>query len=201
MKKKKCKICRRLGVVMFEKCRKSMVKKPHAAGKRERGQTRNVSEYGKELREKQELKYWYNLNENQFRKYVKEVLKSRGKVENVSSLLVRKLESRLDNVIFRVGLASSRIQARQLVSHSHFLVNNKKVNIPSFKIKIGDKIELKEKSKNNSYFKQALLTIKKENIPKWLLFDKDIIKVEDLPKIEEAGIKVDIPLILSFYSR
>ena len=117
MKNTKCKICRRLGVKLFlkgERClspKCAMVKRDYAPGEKGKRRRRTFSEYGKELREKQKLKNWYNLRERQFRNYVKEVLAKRGKVEDAGSLLVEKLESRLDNVVFRMGFVSSRNQS------------------------------------------------------------------------------------------
>ena len=100
-------------------------------------------------------------------------------------------------------MARSRAEARQLVSHGHFLLNGKKIDIPSAKTKVGDEIKLKEKSKNNSYFKNILMMVKTENIPSWLSFDKNnfSIKVVREPSIDEIGDKTNVPLILSFYSR
>ena len=106
------------------------------------------------------------------------------------------------NIIYRVGFAKSRDSAKQLISHSHFLLNGKKVNIPTQEVKIGDEIKLKEKSKNIPYFKNIISLIKPENIPSWLSFDKDkgFIKVVREPKSEEIGVKINIPLVLAFYS-
>jgi len=143
MKNAKCKICRRAGVKLFlkgDKClspKCPMIKKAYPPGLRKRKSRSVFSEYAKELKEKQKLRNWYGLREKQFQKYVKEILAKRGKVENAGTLLIRTLESRLDNVVFQLGFAISRLQARQLISHRHFLVNDKVVNISSFLVKKG----------------------------------------------------------------
>ncbi len=149
MQNAKCKICRRLGTKLFLKGEKCLspkciaVKRSFPPGPaRKKRRRAPLSEFGKEIREKQKLKNWYNLDERQFRNYVKEILKKRGKVKNPSALLIEKLESRFDNVIFRLGFALSHAQARQLVNHGHFLINNRPVTAPSCQIKKGDKISV-----------------------------------------------------------
>jgi small subunit ribosomal protein S4 len=208
MKNAKCKICRRAGEKLFlkgDKClspKCPLLRKPSPPGvapKRRRG---GVSEYGKELREAQKLRKMYKIRDRQFRKIIGEVLTKRGK-EDTSELLIKRVEKMLSNIIFRAQLAKSRVAAKQLISHGHFLLNGRRVTTPSIKGEVGDEIKLKDKSKKSPYFKNALSLIKKENVPSWLSFDKekDLIKVVREPKIEEIGIKIDIPLILSFYSR
>jgi small subunit ribosomal protein S4 len=162
-----------------------------------------LSDFGKGLRAKQELKELYNLREKQFKRYIKEILKSRGKKEDLQDLLIKKLESRLDNIVFRLGLALTRQQARQLVSHGHFLVNNKKVDIPSYQIKPGDKIKVKENSKNKKIFKEILETLRKYQPPDWLLFDKEKLEGEvvSLPDFEKIKPPAEVSLIFEFYSR
>jgi len=208
MENNKCKICRRLGVKLFlkgEKClspKCPMVRRPYPPGMR--GKRRKIlTEYGKELKEKQKLKNWYNLREKQFSRYIKEVLQKRGQTENVSVLLIEKLESRLDNVVFRLGLASSRTQARQLVNHGHFLVNGKRVNIPSFQTKKGDKVSLTEKSKKKNIFQDIMPSLKKYNPPSWLKFNYQKIEGEiiDSPSLEEVSPPAEISSIFEFYSR
>jgi len=137
----KCKICRRVGEKLFikgDRCMSpkcAMVKRPYPPGMKAKKVKRTVTEYGKELREKQKLKKWYILREKQFSKYVEEVLEKRGKTGDAGVLLIKKLETRLDNVVFRMGFASSRVQARQFVSHGHFLVNGKLIDVPSYHVK------------------------------------------------------------------
>jgi len=169
----KCKICCRAQRKLFlkgEKCfsqKCPMVRKPYSPGsyKKRRGA---LSEYGKELMEKQRVRKWYNLSEEQFRNYVKnalKVLKKKTKTENADELLIRRLESRLDNVVWRLGLADSRIQARQLVSHGHFLVNKKPVNIPSFGVKRGDKVSIRPSSRIKRFLKIACRFLKNISRP------------------------------------
>lgn len=209
MKTNVCKICRRAGEKLFlkgEKCSSQkcpFLRKPFPPGQTpKKRKTGPFSEYGRELKETQKLKKIYAIGEKPFKKLIKEVLKKRAK-QDVSTLLIRKLEKRLANVIFRAGFSKSQRGAQQLVSHSHFLLNDKKVNIPSIEVKIGDKIKLREKQKKSPYFSKILTSIKEQNIPSWLSFDKKktLIKVVSDPNIKEAGIKIDIPLIISFYSR
>lgn len=205
----KCKICRRLGTKLFlkgehcfsQKC--PMVRKPYSPGKKGKRRVGALSEYGKELREKQKLKKWYNLREKQFRKYVNEALGHRGKVEDAASLLIKTLESRLDNVIFRLGIASSRAQARQLVSHSHFLVNGRAVNIPSHHLKKGDIIKIKPKSLKKTTFQNLSTRLKKQKIPSWLALSTENLegKVIGEPSLEEVASPVEISAIFEFYSR
>jgi len=204
----KCKICRRLGLKLFlkgERCltpKCPIVKRPYPPGQKGKKRTRALSEYGKELREKQKLKNWYNLKEKQFRKYIKEVLEKRGKID-VVTLLIRKLEARLDNVIFRLGFASSRTRARKLVSHGHFLVNGKLVNIPSYQVKKGDEISIRSVSRKKILFQNLPIILKKYRPPSWILLDIEKLtgKVKELPSLEEAGLPVEISAIFEYYSR
>lgn len=209
MQNKKCRICRRLGVKLFlkgEKClspKCPMVKRPYPPGQKRKRRLRALSEYGKELREKQRLKNWYNLEERQFRKYVKEVLGSRGKIEDAATFLIKKLESRLDNIIFRLGFASSRTQARQLVNHGHFLIDGKPVNIPSYQLKKGDKITLHQTSQKKLIFKNLRAKLKKYQPPPWLSLNIKTLtgKVTALPSLEEVAPPAEITTIFEFYSR
>lgn len=205
----KCKICRRIGTKLFlkgEKClspKCPMLKKAYPPGIKKKRRRVNLSEYGKELREKQKLKNWYNLKEKQFRKYVKNILKKRGKVEDAASLLIQTLESRFDNVIYRLGIATSRPQARQLVSHGHFLVNGKPVNTPAFQVKKGDKITLSLGSQKKKSFEKIAVSLKKYKPPVWLKLQAEKLEAEviGLPTIEEAAPPAEISTIFEFYSR
>ncbi len=209
MKNNKCKICRRLGAKLFlkgDKClspKCPVIKKPYPPGEKGKRRTRTRSEYGKELSEKQKLKNWYNLGEKQFRKYVKEVLEKRGKVEDAGALLIEKLESRLDNVVFRMGFTSSRSQARQVISHGHFLVNEKKVNIPSYQVKKGDKVALKPESRKKTIFGNLSTSLKKYKPPSWIELDIEKLegKISAQPSLEEAASPAEISVIFEFYSR
>lgn len=205
----KCKICRRLGIKLFlrgERCLSQkcpMVKKPYPPGPKAKKRTKGLSEYGKELREKQKLKNWYNLEEKQFRKYVREILKARGKVTDVGAALIKTLESRLDNVVFRLGFAPSRTAARQMVSHGHFTVNDKPTDIPSYLVKKGDKINVKAASVKKTIFQKISPQLSKHNPPSWLKLDAKNLegKVIDSPSLEEAAPPAELSSIFEFYSK
>jgi small subunit ribosomal protein S4 len=187
-----------------------MIKKAYAPGiigKRRRASS--LSEYGKELKEKQKLKNWYNLSERQLKEYVKKSLavkrsaKSDNKEKNFSTILLTKLETRLDNVIFRLGFASSRAQARQIVSHSHFLVNKKPVNIPSYALKKGDKITVRPGSVKKKFFQDLIPALKRKTQLSWLKFEADKLKGEivNSPTLEEVAPPVEIAAVFEYYSR
>jgi small subunit ribosomal protein S4 len=180
-----------------------MIRKPYPPGKKGKRGQGALSEYGKELKEKQKLKNWYNLNERQFSNYVKEILRKGGKVEDTVSLLIQKLELRFDNVIFRLGFATSRAQARQLISHGHFLINGKGVNIPSYQLKKGDKVTIRSGSLNKTIFKKLSLTLKKYQPPSWLSLKKENFEGEvvDKPNFAEATPPAEVPAIFEYYSR
>ena len=205
----KCKICRRLGVKLFlkaDRCLLSkcpMVKRPYPPGQKRKRKKGAPSEYGKELREKQKLKNWYHLRERQFKNYVKEVLEKKGKIENADEVLIKNLESRLDNVVLRLGFTTSRAQARQLVSHGYFLVNGKPTNIPSRRLKKGDVVSLKPQKEKKNIFKNLKNLLKKNKPPKWLQLDVEKLegKVIGEPSLEEVAPPVEIPVIFEFYSR
>jgi small subunit ribosomal protein S4 len=209
MQNSKCKICRRMGVKLFlkgEKClspKCPMVRKPYPPGEKGKRRTKAPSEYGKELKEKQKLRNWYNLKEKQFRKYVKNVLEARGRVEDADTLLIKTLESRLDNVVFRLGFAFSRLLAGQLVSHRHILVNRRLVNISSYQVRKGDKISIKPSSAKKSIFKNLPAILKKHKAPSWLKLNVDKLEGEVVgqPSLEEAAPPVEISAIFEFYSR
>jgi len=214
IKPAKCKICRRAGKKLFlkgEKCLTqkcpmvTMVTKPYPPGIRGKRRRGGLSEYGRELMEKQKLKHWYNLQEGQFKKYVKEVLEeSRKKGGDATQALIKRLESRLDNVVFRLGFADSRAQARQLVAHGHFLLNGKPVNIPSIELRKGDVVQVKPSSQKKTIFKnKVLLKLKKHQPPSWLKLDVSKMKGEviGVPSLEEASPPAEISSIFEFYSK
>jgi small subunit ribosomal protein S4 len=209
MSNAKCKICRRAGVKLFlrgEKClspKCPMVRKAYAPGQRRKRPTRGFSEYAKELKEKQKLKNWYNLREEQLRRYITQALRARGKVEDTASFLIQILEKRLDNVIFRLGFAPSRDAARQMVSHGHFLVNGRTIDVPSYSVKKEDKITVKPSSAKKNLFKNIAQILKKQKAPSWLELDAKNLeaKVVGEPKFEEAAPPAEISAIFEFYSR
>ncbi len=163
-----------------------------------------LSEYGKELKEKQKLKDLYNLREVQFRNYVKEILASRAKErKDAASLLVKKLENRFDNVIFRLGFATSRLGARQLVSHGHFLVNERPVNIPSYQVKKGDAVKIAPKSSKKNFFQNISARFKKHKTPSWMELDIKNLegKIIGEPSVEETALPIEMSAIFEYYSR
>lgn len=169
---------------------------------RRRGRRDSGSGFKKSLQEKQSLKRLYNLSEKQFKKYVTETLEKRHKTENVSDELIKRLEIRLDNVIFRLGFAKTRKQSRQMVSHAYFKVNGRPVNIPSYQVERDDIIEIKEGKKKKLIFKDLSDEMKKVQIPRWLEISKDLqAKVVADPTLAEVNPPVEISLIFEFYSR
>jgi len=161
---------------------------------------RKVSEYGLQLKEKQKTKFIYGVLERQFRGYFEEASRKKG---ITGTVLLQILESRLDNVVYRLGLASSRPQARVLVNHGHFTVNGKKVNIPSYLTKVGDVIAVKESSINSELFKQISEENAKRAVPAWLDANKEAKngKVVAVPTREEIDIPVEEHLIVELYSK
>ncbi len=161
---------------------------------------RKVSEYGLQLKEKQKLKFIYGVLEKQFYHYYEIASKMEGQA---GSNLIVCLETRLDNVVFRMGLATTRREARQLVNHGHFLVNGKRVDIPSYRVKVGDVISLRDKSKSSPKFKANLEATHGRIIPLWLEADKDefTAKVTRMPAIEDLDYDVEAHLIVELYSK
>ncbi len=160
---------------------------------------RKISEYGIQLREKQKTKRIYGVQEKQFHHYYEVADRMKGITgENMLSLL----ERRLDNVIFRMGIGASRTQARQLVNHAHFTVNGRTVNVPSYSVKAGDVIAVKENRKDNKFFEQ-IKTMKVANMPKWLEFDPEKLegKVLALPTREDVDSQIAEHMIVELYSK
>lgn len=158
---------------------------------------RSRSQYGRQLREKQKVRRMYGLMERQFRSYVQKALKSKG---NTGEVLLALLERRLDNVIYRLGFAPTRASARQLVSHRQVSVNGKKVNIPSYQVKIGDTLLLSAKSQNIPYVKKLLENDDKK-IPSWLKKKAAAGNVASMPKREDISEPISEQDIVEFYSR
>lgn len=161
---------------------------------------KKFSDYEVQLREKQKVKRIYGVMEKQFRKYFSEASRQKGITgENLLMLL----ESRLDNMVYRMGFASSRSEARQLIRHNHFCVNGKRVNIPSYVVKIGDVLELREKSRKVTRVQEALEAVSRKGVPRWLEIDKDNFrgKVTALPAREELTMPIKEQLIVELYSK
>ena len=161
---------------------------------------RKMSEYGLQLREKQKAKFIYGVLEKPFRNYYKRADRMKGQTgENLMVIL----ESRLDNVVFRLGLARTRREARQIVDHKHVLVNGKQVNIPSYLVKAGDVIEIKEKCKGSQRYKDILEVTAGRLVPEWVEVDQEALKgtVKELPKREVIDVPVNEVLIVELYSK
>ena len=198
-----CRLCRREGVKLFlkgERClskKCAMEKRPVIPGQHGQGR-KKVTEYGRQLREKQKVKRAYGLLEKQMRAYYEEAERVSGITgETMLSLI----ERRLDNVVYRMGIGASRAEARQIVNHGHICVNGKKVDIPSFEVKAGDIISIKENKRGIEMFK----TLKEVKVvlPKWLEFDATKLegKVLDLPKRDDIDLNIEEHLIVEHYSR
>ncbi len=203
--KSACRLCRRENLKLFlkgercytEKC--AIERRNYAPG--QHGQDRRkFSDYGAQLREKQKVKRLYGLLENQFRNTFKEADRQKGITGEVLLFL---LERRLDNIVYRLGFANSRNEARQLVRHNHFSVNQSKVNIPSYLVKPGDVIEVREKSKKVVRIQEALEGVARRGVPQWLELDKDQMKgsVKSMPTREEITIPIQEKLIVELYSK
>ena len=201
----KCKLCRREGGKLFlkgdkcytEKC--PFNKRPVAPGQHG-ADRKKVSEYGLQLREKQKTKRIYGVQEGQFRKYYEMADRMKGVTgENMLSLL----ERRLDNVVFRMGIAPSRTLARQIVNHAHLTVNGKTVTIPSYIVKAGDVIAVKEHRKDNKYFTALKETKASSNLVKWVEFDREKLegKVLALPTREDIDSQIAEHMIVELYSK
>ncbi|WP_303862247.1 30S ribosomal protein S4 [Alkalibaculum bacchi] len=200
-----CRLCRRENMKLYLKGDRCYTNKcaidrrgyaPGQHGQRKHKQT----EYGMQLREKQKAKRIYGILESQFRKYYDMAVKKKGVTGNN---LLQILETRLDNVVYRLGFAASRKEARQLVLHEHFTVNGKKVNIPSYLIEAGDVIQLKDKSKKSDKFKAVVESTSSKIVPKWLEVDVDKFegKVIVLPEREDIDLEIQDHLIVELYSR
>jgi len=204
-----CKRCRRVGAKLFlkgEKCESQhcpMIKKPYAPGQKPKRRKGRVSEYGRELAEKQKLRYWYNLREKQLLRYVKSVMAKDQEVESTGDQLLRKLEGRLDNIAYRAGFAVSRAQARQMVSHGFFYVNGRLVDRPSYQVKKDDEISLKPGKKDRKLFEEFEANMKNFTPPAWISLDKKNLtaKIVGDAIIEEIAPPVEISSVFEFYSR
>jgi small subunit ribosomal protein S4 len=209
MKSEKCKICRRAQAKLFlkgERCyspKCAIVRRPYFPGKKGKRRTRASSEYGKELREKQKMKSWYNMREQQFKNVVRGVLGKKGRAEELGLLLMRALENRLDSVVFRLGFAPSRVKAKQLVTHNNFLVNGKPVNIPSYLAKKGDVISVAPRKTKKVYFQNIQPALKKYKTPSWLTLDAEKMegKMTGDLQIEDVTPPAEIEAVFEFYAR
>ncbi len=200
-----CRLCRREGMKLFLKGSRCYTKKcgferrPTPPGQHVM-RRRKVSEYGVQLREKQKIRRVYSVLERQFRRYFEAAEVKPGMTgEN----LLRLLEVRLDNVVFRMGFATSRAQARQLVSHGHFAVNGRVTTVPSFQVRDGDRVEVRTSSRSTEYFKQAKDALRGAQRPDWLTVDADKLAgtVAALPRRDQMPLELNEQLVVEYYSR
>ena len=200
-----CRICRREGLKLFlkgdrcytDKC--AIERRAYPPGQHGQGR-KKVTDYGTQLREKQKVKRMYNLLEKQFRGYFKKSARVKGITgENLLILL----ESRLDNMVYRFGFASSRNEARQMVTHGLFLVNGKKVDVCSFLLKPGNVVEVREKSSKNPRINESLDAVVRRGVPDWLELDRDKLKgtIKALPTREDITMPIQENLIVELYSK
>jgi len=200
-----CRLCRREGSELFlkgERCytdKCAIKRRSYPPGQHGQGRIK-VSDYGVQLREKQKVRRIYGILENQFRGYFESADRMKGVTgENLLFLL----ERRLDNVVYRLGFATSRDEARQLVRHSHFTLNGRKANIPSIQVKAGDVIQLREKSRKIAVITESLEAVVRRGIPQWLELDKDAFKgtVKTSPVREDITMPIQEQLIVELYSK
>lgn len=201
-----CRHCRRENLKLYlkgdrcysDKC--AFDRRSYPPGQHGERRGRKISDYGIQLREKQKVKRMYGLSEKQFHLFFKRAERRKGAT---GTNLLALLERRLDNVIYRLGFANSRAQGRQFVLHNHFLVNGKKVNIPSFLVKIGDAIEVKEKSKKVAAISDSMEAVVRRGIPQWLELEKEQNKgvVNGFPVREDLTMPIQEQLIVELYSK
>ena len=201
-----CRLCRREGMKLFlkgercytEKC--AIEKRNLPPGQHGKLRKAKLVGYGLQLREKQKVKRIYGVLENQFRRYFETADRTRG---ITGETLLQLLERRMDNVVYRLGLATSRAQARQFVRHGHFTVNGRKVDVPSYSLKAGDTVTVRTTSAQNAAILHAMEEVKGRGIPEWLSFDSGALagKVTSLPTREQINLPVQEQLIVELYSK
>lgn len=200
-----CRICRREGLKLFlkgdrcytDKC--SIDRRAYPPGQHGQGR-KKTTEYGIQLREKQKVRRMYGLLEKQFRNYFKTAARQKGATGDNLLILI---ESRLDNMVYRLGFASSRSEARQMVSHGHFLIDGKRANVPSICLKAGSSVEVREKSQKHGKINDALDAVVRRGVPEWLELDRDKFKgtVKALPSREDITMPIQENLIVELYSK
>ena len=201
-----CRLCRREGMKLFlkgERCytdKCAIEKRNLPPGQHGKSRKAKLAGYGVQLREKQKVKRIYGVLENQFRRYFESAARHRG-VTGV--MLLQALETRLDNVVYRLGFATSRPQARQLVRHGHFLINGKKVDIPSYAVKMGDEVRVREASAKSAVVAHAIDEVKGRGVPEWLQVDaaSTLGRVLSIPTREQINLPVQEQLIVELYSK
>lgn len=196
------KLSRREGLNLSEtpKVQRYMERRPYVPGQHGPGRRKKLTDYAVRLREKQKLRFMYGVSEKQFKRLFDEAVRREGAT---GELFLQLLESRLDNVVYRLGIAHTRRQARQFVGHGHILVNNKKIDIPSYRVQVGDQIVVKSKSKNIQFIKDNVEARRSQNPMPWLDFEADAMKgtFSRLPDVEDINTPVNILQIIEYYSR
>ena len=201
-----CRLCRRAGEKLFlkgERCltpKCAIEKRSNPPGQHGASRRRRVSEHGMQLKEKKRARSIYGVLERQFYSYYEEASRKSGVT---GEHLLQFLERRLDNVVYRLGFAESRAQARQAIRHRHMTVNDRRVDIPSFRVKEGDVIGWTERARNTELYKIIVADLRRKPLPKWLSLDAEAVtgKVEALPEPSEMDVKVDDRMIVEFYAR
>lgn len=201
-----CRLCRREGVKLYlkgERCyspKCAMERRPYPPGQHGQKRARRPSDYAVRLREKQKLRRIYGISERQFRNLFEEASRKKGVT---GSVFLGLLESRLDNVVYRLGFAVSRRQARQLVRHGHITVNGRRVDLPSYRVRPGDEIAVAEKSRNLELIRQNLEAMKGRKVGPWLSLDVEGMKGKflRLPDREDLALPMNEQLVIEFYSR
>jgi small subunit ribosomal protein S4 len=201
-----CRLCRREGMKLFlkgercytEKC--AIEKRNLPPGQHGKSRKAKLVGYGVQLREKQKVKRIYGVLENQFRRYFEDADRQRG---NTGVILLQSLETRLDNVVYRLGFATSRPQARQLVRHGHFIVNGRKVDIPSYAVQEGDEVRVRPGSTKSAVLQHALEEVKGRGVPEWLVLNPDQVsgRMQTVPTREQINLPVQEQLIVELYSK
>ena len=197
----KFRICRRLGPGVFEKCQtpKFAASQARRAARKSDKRPKQPTEFGLQLIEKQKIRFTYGVKERQFSNYVKDATEKGG--ANAAERLFETLESRIDNVVYRLGLAHTRPLARQMVSHGHFTINGVKTTIPSYLVKVGDIIKVRDGSKGKTLFANVAAKTKEYTPPEWLKYDMEKLEAKVAGKAKKTDSTLDFSTVLEFYSR
>jgi small subunit ribosomal protein S4 len=196
----KYKICKRLGASVFEKCQTQKFQLAEARAPRKTRGKRGGSDYGVQLLEKQKARFTYGLSENQFARYASEAMEKKG---DSGSLLVSRLESRLDNVVYRAGFVKTRRAARQLVSHGHVTINGRRMNVPSYQVKAGETVGIRQESRGSALFAGRAEAMLEAKLPSWLETSPDgfAVTMKALPMLTPTEVPFNAAVIIQYYSR
>ncbi len=199
-----CKVCRRLGVSVCGRQKCALTRKPYPPGIHGKSFRRGLSEFGSQLREKQKIRMFYGLRERQFKNLVLKAFKQKSM--SAPSAVLMSLETRLDNIIYRLGLASTRAAARQLVGHGHIMINGKRVTIPSYQVDVDDEIMIRPASATSGVFANFELLMKKQSLPAWLSWDAGkksgrMVAYPSSDTLSDLGKGFNINAIVEYYSR